>query len=156
MNAIEKYRPQWFYVKPSGTNEEPFDVPFSWTFAADGTLHTDLPIQMDNEECIIRGIYFKRFGGIPFLEGFIPPPYLLMRLRDTYGNPTSEVPTLNCGGWANAGGAGCGFPVEAEIRCAPGGVVLADIALSNLSTDQISFPIVTVSGALRCVRRRKC
>ena len=156
MNAFEKYRPQWFYVKPTGVNEEPFDVPFSWTFDADGTLHADLPIQMDNEECIIRGIFFNVFP--PFNDEPLDqnPPYILMRLRDTYGNPTSDEPTLNCGGWANAAGAGCGFPVDAEIRCSPGGVVTVDLIINNMSVDQITFPSVTVSGALRCVRRRKC
>lgn len=84
------------------------------------------------------------------------PPYFLMRLRDTYGNPMSDVPTLNCGGWANPAGAGCGFPVESEMRCAPGGVVLADIQVISLFDGVDAVPNVTISGALRCVRRRKC
>lgn len=153
MNAIEKYRPQWFYVKPQGVQEEPFDVPFSFSLPPDGNTYADLPIQMVNEECIIRAIFFNVPASIG-VEPTFAPPYFLMRLRDTYGNPTSDVPTLNCGGWANAAGDGCGFPVEAEIRCAAGGVVLADIAISNMG--QPPGTLVTISGALRCVRRRTC
>ena len=156
MNAIEKYRPQWFNVKPAGVNEEPFDVPFSFTFDADGTTHTDLPIQMDNEECIIRGIFFNTLP--PVIIGVLTQnaPYFLMRLRDTFGNPTSDAPTFNCGGWANPSGAGCGFPIEMEMPCSPGGVVLADLQIISLADGISPVPSVTVSGALRCVRRRKC
>jgi hypothetical protein len=156
MNALEKFRPQWLYVKPSNVLEDAFDVPFSFTVLSDGSLYKDLPIQMDNEECIIRGIFFTTPPIIINGEGGTLPPYYLGRLIDTYGNPTSDVPTLNFGGWANPSGDGAGFPMEPEMRCAPGGVVRMDIQTSNFADLGTPAPNITVSGALRCVRRRKC
>jgi hypothetical protein len=156
MNALEKFHPQWVYQKPAGVNEEPFDVPFSFTFAADGALQKDLPIQMDNEECIVRGVFFNRNADEVLNAGTQKWPYFAARLRDTYGNPVSDVATFALGGWANPSGAGCGFPIDPELRCASGGVVLMDLLITNMNDGVAPVPTVTISGALMCVRRRRC
>jgi hypothetical protein len=137
MSAIEKYRPEWTYITPANIEEEPFEVPFSFTILADGSLNADLPIQLDNQDCdlelMLRGIFFNRNGPI-VAAGVQDWPYFLARLRDTYGNPTSDTLTLALHGWANPSGAGCGFPIDPEIRCAPGGTVLLDLQVTNMGT----------------------
>jgi hypothetical protein len=160
MTALEKYRPQWVYLRPQTVEEEPFDIPFSFTLLADGSLNLDLPIQLDNQEgddeILLRGIFFNRSQDEALEAGTQDWPYFLARLRDTYGNPTSDTLTLALHGWANPSGAGCGFPVDPEIKCSSGGTVLVDLQVTNMNDGVAPVPTVTISGALLMVRRRRC
>ncbi len=132
MNALEKYHPQWVYHKPAGVQEEPFEIPFSFDILADGSVVPNLPIPIDNEDVIIRGIFFNKAQGLVGSIGPLVDAFFLARLRDTFGNPMCDTLALMMGGWANPSGAGCGFPIDPEIPLASGGVVLMDVAISSL------------------------
>lgn len=133
VNALQKYHPQWVYHKPAGVQEEPFEIPFSFDILADGSVVPNLPIPIDDEDIIVRGIFFNRAqGSVGNGIGPVVDAFFKARLRDTFGNPVSDDLTLMLGGWANPWNAACGFPIDPEIRLASGGVVLMDVAISSL------------------------
>jgi hypothetical protein len=143
-NGDQQYRPQWVYFTPPGFKDEPHHVPFRFAVNMDGSLNRSLPIQLDNDaDYIVRGIYFFN-GPTPGVNGVSPG---LMRLWDAHGNPLSAGLSLSLGGWANAQGLAHGFPIEPEVACPAGSVLLVDLQLSS-QAGAASFTHVVVGTSV--------
>jgi hypothetical protein len=145
-NPARLYKPQWAYPTPEGFVDELFLVPFQFTIPGDGSLVVGFPWSLDDDvPWLFRAIVFPELGtsldaaGLPM--GF-PGLY---RIRDTHGNPLSNNVPSNPRGLVLAHGVysqsallvggiatnAFGFPLEPEIYCEPGGVLLFDFQVST-------------------------
>lgn len=136
MNALTPqnvYRAQWTYVTPPGYRDEIFEQPFFWQLVANGQLYRDLPIQLDDDaDFIIRKI---EFDGTPGGGGSS-----LVRFRDAFGNPLTTGYDNNGFLLPNGLILAMGFlgalslPLESEIWCPAGSVLLVDLQPSTNGT----------------------
>jgi hypothetical protein len=131
-----RYRAQWINFTPPGYRDEPFDVAFSHTVNANGQLYKGFPVQLDDDDPYIwRGLFSNSLIGVGNAL-----------LYDPYGTPLFNGLAYNFGGW------GFGFyawPVDQEIYCPPGTVLMQDYQIANTGGT------VTVEGCLIGVKRRK-
>ena len=138
------YKPQWATETPEGFRDETYIVPFQFTVPGNGSLVRGLPWQLDDDvPYIIRAINFPQIGQVLVPGGGGTPG--LCRIWDSHGNPLSQGLVLGLGMWCQGGvdvdslggtpgnpsHYGNGFPIEPEIECAPGGVLLFDFQLST-------------------------
>jgi len=136
LSASNKYRAEWIRFTPEGFRDDPFDVSFQFTVNANGQPYKSFPIQLDDDDPYIwRGLIGYSLIGVGSAV-----------LYDPYGNALSNGFAYNYGGWGF--GAFC-WPVDEEILCPPGSVLMQDYQLQNIGGT------VTVSGCLLGVKRRK-
>jgi hypothetical protein len=137
-NPSLRYKPQWAYPTPPGYRDETFLMPFLFEVPGTGAKIESLPWQLDDDQpYIIRGMVFPQIGLAN--ETMMNPG--LCRIRDSHGNPLSDGLILSLGAWCQSGVAlgttverglnAFGFPIEPEIECAPGGVLLFDFQIST-------------------------
>lgn len=136
-SASNKYRAEWIHFTPRGYRDEPFDVAFGpFTVNANGQIYRGFPVQLDDDDPYIwRGLVSTSLLGVGNAL-----------LYDPYGTPLFNGLAYNYGGW------GFGFyawPVDQEIFCPPGTVLMQDYQIAN------NGGMVTVEGCLIGVKRRK-
>lgn len=131
-DSTSVYLPQMRYVTPAGYQDEEYLIPFSFTLPSDGSVARNLPIQMDDDVVFLwRSIIFPSAGlTIPVLAA--PPQSglpAMIGIRDTRGNFLTDGLVLTLGAWCQSGfgNNAYGFPLDVEVECDAGGVVLVDI-----------------------------
>jgi hypothetical protein len=141
-NPARLYKPQWAYPTPDGYSDEVFLLPFNFTVPGDGSLIQNLPWSVDDDvPWIFRAIVFPELGTSLNDNGATIGFPGLYRIRDTHGNPLSDGLTLAHGAFSQSAFAlgligmnAFGFPLEPEIECEPGGVLLFDFQVSTNAT----------------------
>jgi|HubBroStandDraft_5_1064220.scaffolds.fasta_scaffold227205_2 hypothetical protein len=135
-NASNKYRAEWIRFTPDGFRDEPFDVAFTFTVNADGHIYRGFPIQLDDDDPYIwRGFSSSSLLGVGNAL-----------LYDPYGTPLFNGLAYNFGGWGF--GTFC-WPVDEEIYCPPGSVLMHDYQIHNTGGT------MSITGCLLGVKRRK-
>lgn len=148
MAAIEKLRcyspsdpyiPENRFSTPEGFRDEAYLIPFTLSIPSAGGLVRGLPIVMDDDVPFYwRAIIFPQAGLTKESMSNYPDTGIPCGLlfRDTRGNALqgavqnqADGPVLTAGAWCQSGYGfnGAGFPLDAEVECDPGGVVLLDI-----------------------------
>jgi hypothetical protein len=126
------FKPQWAYKTPAGYRDEPYLIPFTFRLLMDGSLHSSIPLQLDDDAPYIwRAILFPAVG--PLLGGGFSFPGLV-RIRDSHGNPLTDGLVYSLGAYGLSGmnnQNAFGFPIEPEIECSPGGTLLFDFQMSS-------------------------
>lgn len=134
--AANQYRAQWVYYTPPGYRDDPFDVPFSFTVAAGAALNQNFPTQLDDDApFIVRGFFINSNqilnSAVTTLGGFA-------QLWDANAPPNglSFGIAFNFGGW---GFSPFSWPVEPELYCQAGAVLMMDLQLPGSGVVQGSF-----------------
>jgi hypothetical protein len=136
--AQNQYRAQWIYYTPPGYRDEPFDVPFSFIINQDGNPYKNNPVQLDDDApYIVRGFYCPSLLNKGVAELYD---------ANTPSNALSSALVYNAGGW---GLGGFSWPVEPELYCQPGALLMIDFQLNN------SGGTATISGSFLGIKRRK-
>ncbi len=140
-NPALLFRPQWAYPTPDGYRDEPYFIPFTFNILMNGSLVSDLPLQLDDDapylwRAIVIPLLNPQIASPPFSPGFV-------RIRDSHGNPLTDGLILSLGAYGLSGlqnHNAFGFAIEPEIECAPGGTLLFDFQL-NSNGSASSLPV---------------
>ena len=146
-SAANQYRAQWIYYTPRGYRDEPFDVPFTFQVPEDGNPHHNFPIQLDDDaQYIVRG-FFQNGDGSLAVPTVLGLGFAQIWDAQSPPNGLSNGLAYNFGGW---GFGPFTWPVEPELVCEPGSVLMIDFQLGNFGN-----PTPTIQGCFLGVKRRK-
>jgi len=137
-SAANQYRAQWIYYTPPGFRDEPFDVPWAFTINNNGNPYRNNPVQLDDDApYIIRGFFCPNLLNNGTAELYD---------ANTPANALSSALVYNFGGW---GFGPFSWPIEPEIYCRPGALLMIDFQLNNAGGTTALY------GCFMGVKRRK-